>query len=207
MIKLVIFDLDNTLFDTYGQLGIKVLDKMVERMKKAGLTEKQEAVMRKKYIQTGFRTLANHLRLSDELRQIGMDNYKTMDLSQIKPFDDIKLIKDFSQKKILVTSGTEKVQNEKIRILGVRDLFDEVIIDPVGSSESRNEIFSELLDKYDFKPREIMILGDNAESEISAGNNLGMVTVQIFRRDFLKGKAGYYVKDLYEVKKILDEMK
>ena len=52
-----------------------------------------------------------------------------------------------------------------------------------------------------------MILGDNAESEISAGNNLGMITVQMLRRDFLKGKADYYVKNLYEVKKILEEMK
>lgn len=203
MIKIIVFDLDNTLFDTYGQLGVKVLDKMIERMKKAGLNQEQEKFMRKKYIQTGFRTLANHLGLSDEIRQIGMSTYIDMDLSQIKPFDDVELIKEFKQKKILVTSGVQEVQSEKIRILGVTDLFDEVIIDPVGSSESRQEIFSNLFIKHKLKPEEAMVVGDNADAEIAAGKKLGMTTAQMLRRPFLKGKADYYVKDLYEVKKIL----
>ncbi len=207
MTKLIIFDMDNTLFDTYGQLGIKVLDSMIKKMKEHGLTDEQEKIMREKYITTGFRTVANQLKLSDELKEIGKSTYKEMDLSEITPFDDVGLIKDFTQKKVLVTSGTEKVQNEKIRILGIAPLFDEIIIDPIGSGESRDKIFRELLEKYKVKPEEVMVIGDNAEAEIAASNKLGMVTVQIFRRPFLKGKADHYVKDLYEVQKILDEMK
>ena len=207
MIKLLIFDMDNTLFDTYGQLGVHVLDRMIEKMKKHGLTSKQEGVMREKYMTTGFRTVANMLKLSEELKEIGKSTYKDMDLSRIKPFDDVDLIKEFKQKKILVTSGTEKVQNEKIRILGIAPLFDEIIVDLYGSSESRDKIFRELLEKYEVKPEEVMVLGDNAEAEIAAGNNLGMITVQILRRPFLKGKADYYVKNLYEFRKILDEMR
>jgi len=207
MIKLLIFDMDNTLFDTYGQLGIKVLDSMIEKMKAHGLTDEQEKIMREKYITTGFRTVANQLKLSDKLKEIGKSTYKEMDLSEITPFDDVGLIKDFTQKKVLVTSGTEKVQNEKIRILGIAPLFDEIIIDPIGSGESRDKIFRELLEKHKVKPEEAMVIGDNAEAEIAASNKLGMVTVQIFRRPFLKGEVDHYVKDLYEVQKILDEMK
>ncbi len=207
MIKLVIFDLDNTLFDTYSQLGIKVLDKMIKRMKKAGLTEKQEKLLREKYITTGFRILAKQLGLSDEIKHLGMDTYKETDLSDIKPYDDVSLIKDFKQKKVLVTSGTKEVQFNKVRILGMQDLFDEILIDESSNPENKQRIFSEIVEKYNLKPEEVMILGDNAESEISAGNNLGMITVQMLRRDFLKGKADYYVKNLYEVKKILEEMK
>jgi len=49
-----------------------------------------------------------------------------------------------------------------------------------------------------------MIIGDNPESELAAGNNLGIITVQVLRRpEMLKGKADYYVKDLYELEKIL----
>ncbi|MBU1199404.1 MAG: HAD hydrolase-like protein [Nanoarchaeota archaeon] len=206
MIKLIIFDLDNTLFDTYEQLGMHVLDQMIEKMKSAGLTDEQEKVLREKYVTTGFRTVANMLKLSDELKAIGKSTYENMDLSKITPFDDVKLIKRFSQKKILVTSGTERVQNEKIRILGIAPLFDEIIVDLEGSGNSRMKIFMKLTGAYEVRPKEVLVIGDNAEAEIIAGNNLGMITVQIFRRHFLKGKADYYVKDLHEVKKILDEM-
>jgi FMN phosphatase YigB (HAD superfamily) len=71
MIKLLIFDLDNTLFDTYGQLGVKVLDKMILRMRKAGLKKECEKVIREKYSFTGFRILAKELNLSDKLKKSG----------------------------------------------------------------------------------------------------------------------------------------
>jgi len=207
MIRLIIFDLDNTLFDTYAQLGVRVLDEMINRMRKAGLTKEQEKVLREKYPLTGFRILARQLGLSDEIKRIGMGTYQSMDLSNIKPFADVKLIKDFKQKKVLVTSGTKDVQLRKLDILGIKDLFDEVFVDESSSPENKQRIFSEILKKYSMKPGEVIVIGDNAESEISAGNKLGMITVQMLRRPFLKGKADYHVKDLYEVKNILEEMK
>jgi len=198
--------MDNTLFDTYGQLGVNALDDMIEKMKKHGLTSEQEKIMKEKYMTTGFRTVANMLKLSDELKEIGKSTYKDMDLSKISPFDDVDVIKEFSQKKILVTSGTEEVQNEKVRILGIAPLFDEIIVDLEGSGDSRVKIFTKLMDKYKVKPEEVIVIGDNAEAEIAGGNRLDMTTVQIFRRPFLKGKADYYVKDLYEVEKILADI-
>ena len=61
--------------------------------------------------------------------------------------------------------------------------------------------------KHKLKPKEILVVGDNADSEIAAGNNLGMVTVQIMRSAYSKGKADFHVKDLYEVKEILEKTK
>ncbi|MBW2990310.1 HAD hydrolase-like protein [Candidatus Woesearchaeota archaeon] len=207
MLKLLIFDLDNTLFDTYGQLGVNVLEEMINRMKKAGLKHEQEKVIRDKYMQMGFRSLAKQLGLSEKIKSIGMDTYKSMDLSNISPFDDVNLIKEFKQKKILVTSGTEQVQNEKIRILGIAGLFDEIVVDVLGNCESRVGIFCNILNEYKLKSKEVMVLGDNAEVEIAAGKKLRMITVQILRRPFVKGKADYYVKGLEEVKEIIKGIK
>jgi len=204
MIKLLIFDLDNTLFDTYNQLGIKVLDKMILRMKKLGLTKEQEQILRKKYHITGFRILAKQLGLSDEIRDIGMDTYKSMDLSHITPYEDVKLLDGFKQKKILVTSGLEEVQLKKVKILKIGGLFEEVIVDESSSPENKQKIFADVLKKYKLKPEQAMVIGDNPDSEIAAGNNLGMITVQILRRPtMLKGEADYHVKDLYKVKELL----
>jgi putative hydrolase of the HAD superfamily len=205
MIKLLIFDLDNTLFDTYGQLGVKVLDEMIYRMRKAGLKKQDEQVIRQKYSFTGFRVLAKELKLSEKLKKIGMSVYEQMDLSGITPFPDIGVLNSLEQKKALVTSGTQKVQMSKIKILGIKHLFDEIIVDESNSVDGRKNIFYDLVVKHNAKPTQVIIIGDNPEIELAAGKNLGMITVQIARREnIIKGAADYYIKDLYELKKIIE---
>jgi FMN phosphatase YigB (HAD superfamily) len=207
MIKLIIFDLDNTLFDTRGQLGMKALDKMISEMKKVGLTPEQERILREKYHATGFRILAKQLGFSENLLRIGLDTYKHLDLAGITPFPDVHVLQELSQEKVLVTSGLKHVQMKKVEILGLMHLFKEVIVDDSNNLSNKERIFDKLVRKHKLSQREVMVVGDNAESEIAAGHNLGMVVVQIFRRDFIKGKADYYVKDLYEVKSIIQRMK
>jgi len=206
--KLLIFDLDNTLFDTYGQLGVRVIDDIVRRMKKAGLTPIQENEIRRRYSFTSFRVIAKELRLSSELSDIGMEAYTDMDLSHITPFPDINVIKGLKQKKVLVTSGSRDVQLKKVKILKMKDLFDEVIVDEANSLENKQRIFAELVQKYEVKPEEVLVIGDNNESEISAGNNLGMVTVQIIRRENMRrASSDYHIKGLQELDEIIAEMK
>ncbi|MBN2459938.1 HAD family hydrolase [Candidatus Woesearchaeota archaeon] len=207
MIKLIIFDLDNTLFDTYNQLGVEVLDKMIARMRKVGLTKEQERLLRKKYIITGFRIIAKELGLSEKVKKIGMGTYTNMDLSHITPYKDVKLISKLKQKKALVTSGSGEVQLKKVRILKIGGLFGDIVVDKSSSPDNKQRIFARLMKKYRLKPKEIMVVGDNPDSELAAGKALGMVAVQILRRPgMLKGKADYYVKGLDEVKKIVESM-
>lgn len=206
MIKLIIFDLDNTLFDTYGQLGVRILDKMIKGMKEHGLTGKQEKIMRKKYMTTSFRIIAQQLGLSDELTKIGIDTYKQMDLRHITPYSDVHLIRGFKQIKALVTTGTKDLQFKKIETLGIGSMFNEIHVDESSILENKQRIFAMLMEKYNLKPKEVMVIGDNSESEIAAGNKLGMVTVQILRRRFLKGDAWYHVGNLRKVKRILNKL-
>jgi len=208
MIKLLIFDLDNTLFDTHKQLRVIVYEKMIHNMQQAGLTPEQEKVIREKYSFTSFIILARKLHLSEKIKNAGIETYKAIDLSGITPYDDVKLLKKFQQKKILVTSGLKEIQLKKVKILEIGSLFEEVICDESSSPENKQRIFADLMKKYELNPKEILVVGDNADSEIAAGNNLGMITVQILRMpEALKGKADYHVKDLYEVKEILEKIK
>jgi putative hydrolase of the HAD superfamily len=180
---------------------------MIFRMRKAGLKKENEAILREKYPFTGFRIIARELKMSPRMQQIGMSIYEEMDLSGIKPYDDVDVIARLGQKKALVTSGTKIVQMEKIRILGIKHLFSDIVVDEAISVEGRREIFSELAKQYDAQPREVMIIGDNPEVELAAGQMLGMVTVQIVRRDnVLKGHPDYQVKDLYAVEKLLERL-
>jgi putative hydrolase of the HAD superfamily len=42
-------------------------------------------------------------------------------------------------------------------------------------------LFARILSDHDLHPAHVLVVGDSAESEIAAGNRLGMRTVQILR--------------------------
>jgi len=56
-------------------------------------------------------------------------------------------------------------------------------IDAIDESEPRGKyrIFQELLAQHGFRPGATLVVGDHPESEIEAGNRLGMRTVQMLR--------------------------
>ena len=46
---------------------------------------------------------------------------------------------------------------------------------------ARKDIFREIVSRRGWRAEEVLVVGDNAESEIAAGNELGMPTVQTLR--------------------------
>ncbi|MBN2142677.1 HAD-IA family hydrolase [Candidatus Woesearchaeota archaeon] len=201
---MMIFDLDNTLFDTYNQLSKPVLGEMFRRMREAGMTEEQENQLRERYAFTGFKILASQLGLNADVIHIGMEAYEFMDMSHIKPYDDAKLLLKLPGKKILVTSGVPKVQQAKVDLLKIRDYFEQVIIDDSSDPKNKEMIFKTLMEESSLQPKEVMIIGDNPDSEILGGRNLGMVTVQILRHKGMReAECDYKIKELSELKGII----
>ena len=86
--------------------------------------------------------------------------------------------------KILVTTGYEKFQRAKAAKIGVERFFSEIIVDAIDDPATRKgkqRIFEEAMYGRRLWPWEIMVIGDNPESELKAGRALGMVTVQTLR--------------------------
>ncbi len=84
----------------------------------------------------------------------------------------------------LVTSGFQKLQESKIDVLGMRPWFDEFIVDRVdvaGASHGKKVVFADIVKRHGFKHERVLVVGDNPVSEIKAGNELGMHTVQVLR--------------------------
>lgn len=204
MIKLIIFDLDNTLFDTYNQLSKPVLGDMFQRMRAAGMTPEQEKALRERYAYTGFKILADQLGLNPDVVMVGMEAYEFMDMRHIKPYDDAKLLLELPGEKILVTSGIPKVQQEKVDLLGIRDYFEEVIIDDSSSPKNKEIIFERLMKEKSLKPGEVVVVGDNPDSELIGAKNLGIVSVQILRHEGMReGNYDHKIKGLAELKGII----
>lgn len=50
-----------------------------------------------------------------------------------------------------------------------------------GNGIGKLPVFTEILRDHGFRPDEVLVVGDNPDSEIAVGNRLGMVTIQILR--------------------------
>jgi FMN phosphatase YigB (HAD superfamily) len=122
-------------------------------------------------------------------------------------YADLAALADLPVKLFLVTSGFRKLQDSKIDALGLKSNFEAVYVDGIDESDRRGKegLFREILERYRFESRSVLVVGDNPESEIEAGNRLGMATVQILRPGVIAGTtATHYIHGLGELRRLLE---
>ena len=98
-------------------------------------------------------------------------------------YGDLDALKELQVKLFLVTSGFRRLQESKVKALGIGQLFAGVYIDAIDEPgpKGKLQLFEEILKAHRLKAEEVVVVGDNPDSEIAAGNQLGMMTVQILR--------------------------
>ncbi|MDN5285501.1 MAG: hypothetical protein JWR38_1775 [Mucilaginibacter sp.] len=126
----------------------------------------------------------------------------------LSPFDDFTVIKEIKGMRMLVTTGITKLQQAKINALFKNDDFDEILIDdPYQENRlGKKKIFAMIAGRYKLNMNQVWIVGDNPESEIAVGNELGMNTVQILRPGIVEsGKANYTIQSFHELKGLINK--
>lgn len=138
------------------------------------------------------------------LRSIEVMNQLPFDLN-IVPYSDYDFIETLPYRKFLVTTGLSALQKAKIEALKIGHGFDKMVInDTFIESKSKLDIFNELSVEFDLNPENTYVIGDNPNSEIKAGNELNMVTVQILREGVTKGhNAQHYIHSFHELEQII----
>ncbi|MBW2999209.1 HAD-IA family hydrolase [Candidatus Woesearchaeota archaeon] len=220
MIKAVIFDLDDTLLDTTGQVIVKGHVKALKEMVKLGLPisfDEAVKLMEKLKKEKGEDIKALHKVCSElkfdneEVLNIGLDIYHNYWDDDVKLFPDtiptLEELKQKGLKLVLVSHGRKERQNMKIDVLGIRQYFDFVFID--GNNE-KGKYFSEAMEKLNLNPDEIIVVGDKITAEIKEANSLGITTVRMLhgRRSKLKPAdkletADYEIKNIKEVLELI----
>lgn len=124
----------------------------------------------------------------------------------ISTYADYHYILKLDGLRFLVTTGPHKLQEAKIKALGIEgDFVGTVINDKFRDSRSKADIFKELMDEFDLDPATTYVIGDNPDSEIDAGNSLGMVTIQVLRPGVQKGgNAVHYISSFDELAAIIN---
>lgn len=96
-------------------------------------------------------------------------------LKPLIPSEDYHYIKSLKGRKFIVTAGFPKQQKSKIKMLGIADDFEEVYVVDVSVS-NKKQAFIDLVAKHRLNKDEILIIGDDAASEIKFGLELGIET-------------------------------
>jgi len=126
---------------------------------------------------------------------------------KIVPYPDYNFIKNFTGRKFLVTTSLTSLQVSKIKALKIENDFEKIVInDTFKETKTKHDIFKELVSEFNLKPETTFVIGDNAASEIEAGNQLNMITIQILREGVVKGNnARYYIKSFEELREVLNK--
>jgi putative hydrolase of the HAD superfamily len=180
MISALILDMDNTIFpsasisDELFEPIYQLLEKHKDKVGEENIQEIKKLMSKK-----AWQKIAEEYDFNDELTNEGADILRETTCNKpIAAFEDYELIKANKHDKFLVTMGFTKMQWSKVKMLDVESDYKEVLVnDPETTEDTKKEVFQRILEKYNLNSKEVLVIGDDPESEIKAGNDLQMPTV------------------------------
>lgn len=178
MTRALILDLDNTIYPV-SSIADHLFEDLFQLIQASGefgpeLTEQ----ITEEFKRRPYQLVADKYGFSLHLKQAGLDLLKNISYDlPMQPFDDYLYIREIPLPKFLVTTGFVKLQNSKIKMLGIEQDFKEIhIVDPDTSTKTKQHVFGEIITTYGYAAEELLVIGDDPESEIRAANSLGIPT-------------------------------
>ena len=206
VIRAVIFDLDNCL-SAADEVGEQLFQPAFDAIRAANRGTLSEESLREAFADCWRHSLdfvaARH-GFSEEMLRAGWDVFaRTRVEKPMHGYSDLAILSELPVQRFLVTSGFRGLQESKIKALGVEHLFTAIYIDAIDEADrkGKQKIFEVILDAHQLAPEDVLVVGDNPDSEIEAGNRLGISTVQILRPGVPRGEtATHHIQNLAELK-------
>ncbi len=179
MKKAYFIDLDNTVYFTKPNVEV-LLGPLYNLLASHDLGVSAEAFEKAKIemMRTPFQKVAklyqfNEAAIASAVAYLEQDEVKT----PLTVHDEYHYLKALNGLKFIVTAGFEKKQRSKVQMLGIANDFDEVfVVDATKTTGSKKDAFVEVMQKYELSPADILIVGDDPDSEIRFGLELGIAT-------------------------------
>ncbi|MEQ8470237.1 MAG: HAD family hydrolase [Marinoscillum sp.] len=183
--KALILDLDDTIYPT------KSLDKdqvqgffdALDRYNDSVSTEDLQKAKQEMWIHP-IHVVARRYEFSQRMYEQSMDFFDREFKFSIRPFPDYQSLADLKLPLFLVTTGPTKLQEAKIKSLGIENHFKEIIIDdPMAMKGGKVAAFQSLIDRHQLTPSAVLVIGDNPDSEIAAAKDLNIPYALIDRNN------------------------
>jgi putative hydrolase of the HAD superfamily len=197
MIKALIFDLDSCLAAA-NEPGESLFAEAFQAIRSANKTEVSEGRLKAAFQDCWrfpFDFIADKYRFSPAMRAAGFAAFCQVEVRQpMHGYGDLDELAQLPAKLFLVTSGFRRLQESKIRALGIEPLFTAIHIDAIDEAGPKGKLraFQSILRDHHLLPQEVLVVGDNPDSEIAAGNQLGIKTVQVLRPGVSASAAATY---------------
>ena len=225
MIRCVIFDLDDTLYDCLGQRVRPAHRHAAIAMVKAGLKAKVEAVYRARMKAFRQDPMLKHIDAEicrrfgahdpERISRAARDAYFNCPVGKLTLFRGtlplLRFLHGRGVRVFLVSFGEPEIQRAKVRALGLEGNapIDKIFYADRDKLLTKEAAFQIIQQEVGLPAGQVLIVGDRAMSEIRAGNELGMHTVRIRRGEFAAQDpldktevADYVVRNISEVKKL-----
>jgi FMN phosphatase YigB (HAD superfamily) len=155
-----------------------------------------------------FDWVARRHGFTDPMRDAGWEAFRQIEVRRpMRGYGDLDTLPSLGDDRFLVTSGFRRLQESKVRALGIAPLFREVIIDAVddASRTGKEGIFSNLMARYGLRREDVLVVGDNVESELAAARRLGLARVQTLRAGVVPASdVRLRVRNLGELRAVLE---
>lgn len=189
-IRALIFDLDDTLMDTFGQLVPEAHRQACIAMQEAGLDVPLEELLSTRWelIRQQPRAEVNQLLAAaydcalPEVVQAGIDTYFNPAFDTLEPFPGVReMLLALRQQYhlFLLTSGIPEAQQRKVKALRFEDYFHELLYAPLAQERAKYHAIKGLVQRHALDFGEMVVIGDRITNEIVAGNQLGCYTIWI----------------------------
>lgn len=203
--KAIIFDLDNCLASAKA-VGTELYEPAFQAIRAVNAGRLTEEALQTAFADTWIHALdfvAEKHGYSPEMLHAGWEVFRTLEVQEpMQGYPDLGLLAALDARLYLVTSGFRRLQESKIRALGIGHFFESTEVNAIDEPEhlGKRAMFAAIRESGGYVPGEVLVVGDNPESEIEAGNQLGMPTVQTLRPGVERGgNAKYYVAGLQEI--------
>lgn len=203
--KVIILDLDNTLYPV-SSIADKLFTELFDCIESSGEYKGSLDAVKLEIQRTPFQKVANDFSFSSELLAKCLNIHANLTYDEpMQTFPDYVELAKLPQIQYLVTSGFTKLQNSKVKQLRIENDFKEIhIIDLQVSKLTKKDIFQQILHKNNYAITEVLIVGDDLNSEIKAGNELGIETVLYdHNRKFESTKNINTISNFLELKRFL----
>lgn len=223
LIRCVIFDLDDTLYDCFGQRVRPAHRHAAEAMVQAGLKAGVEAVYRARMKAFRHDPMLRHIDAEvchqfgaedpDRISKAARDAYFNCPVGPLKLFPGTMPLLRFLHARgvrvFIVSFGETEIQKAKVRALGLEGdpAIDKIFYADRDKLLTKEAAFQIIQQELDLPAEQVLIVGDRPMREIRAGNELGMHTVRIRRGEFAaqeprgpEEEPDYEVRNVSEVK-------
>jgi len=225
VIRCVIFDLDDTLYDCLGQ-RVRVTHRYAaQAMVEAGLKADIEAVYRARMRAFRADPMLRHIDAEvsrhfgaenpEEISRIAREAYFNCPVGKLSLFPgSLPLLRFLAKRGVrnfVVSFGEPKTQHAKVKALGLdrEPSIEKIYFADRSNVLTKEAAFRKIQQRTRLKAGEILIVGDRPMREIRAGKELGMHTVRLRHGEFKsqvptgpEEEPDYVIGNISEVSKL-----